>query len=911
MSSMPFVGRSAVLDAMQRCVDATVAHRPQLCLLHGGPGAGKTSVLQRFLDGLPDRLAATVLRASGSRVEATTGYGLLSQFDRRFVPLLDGSGAFPAPTKAGVDLLATLDDLQSAGPVVVAVDDAHWADDASLQALLFALRRLRRDRILTIVAFRPDELDADLDGYRRLAAEHGTDVGLDGLTAAELLELGRLVQRPITPRGAARLVAHTGGNPLYATELLLALSADQLEREPLLPAPERIEGAVARMQAACGEPGRGLIAAVAVLGDRCELGRAAAVAGVPDGAAAADDARRAGLLRDSGVGPATTLQFVHPLYESAVYSGLPLAERAALHRAAARRAEGEAEALRHLGSATAVPEPALAARAVLLADRQRGRWAFGAAAEWYVLAARLTDDLADREVLRWQAVDCLMQGGEIRRAAWTADETEQYGPPTAWRCYVTGTLALLRGNAAAADRLLERGWVLASQDGGDPAVAATIAAHAGLVALVAADMDACDRWADRALAASARAGVELPLARVLAAYGLWFAGDTEGALAACGFLDELDEEARLIVGIDARNGRLLLRLWNDDHAGVRADAAIMDRSLRRYGPSVYGAVSMANLAEVEHRCGNWDAALALSEAAMSLGADLGHSWHACSYPMAAAHVCAARGDWDDAERYVTAVSAAAVRNGDAASAGYAQSVQAALAFARGELEATVDAVPVGGRYGPHEVPGVFPCRLLRIDALLALGRLEEAADAIEVLESAAGRRSHRSSLAAAARLRGQLAAARADRAAASAHFEAAAAGFGALGMPFELARTEAAHGATLRRAGKRRQARLLLTRAAVAFSALGARPYLEPVLAELAALGVAPAATADRPLRGLTPQELAVARLVYEGRSNKEVASELFVSVKTVEFHLGNVYAKLGVRSRAQLTRLLAAPAGS
>lgn len=146
---------------------------------------------------------------------------------------------------------------------------------------------------------------------------------------------------------------------------------------------------------------------------------------------------------------------------------------------------------------------------------------------------------------------------------------------------------------------------------------------------------------------------------------------------------------------------------------------------------------------------------------------------------------------------------------------------------------------------------------------------------------------------------------------ASVHFAAAEAGFRSLGMVFELARTEAAHGASLRRAGKRRQARLALTRAADVLAALGARPYLEPVRAELAAMGVVSATDVPRPLGRLTPQELAVARLVSEGRSNKEVAAELFVSVKTIEFHLGNVYAKLGVRTRTQLTRLLAAPTGA
>ncbi|MEZ5233718.1 MAG: AAA family ATPase [Acidimicrobiales bacterium] len=689
------MGRAAILEELGRRRDAALADQPQLCLLHGVAGAGKTAVLHAFLQAWPNAAAGagTVLWAAGTRHEASTGYAVLSQPTAGSWRLLDTERP-RCPPPAGVEVLG----LGACSMRCSAVASCWWPSTTPTGPMPPRPRCCSPcggcGGIAVDRAGVPTEEAGDAWRFRapcrrsRRAGRASWAAGLD--------EVGRLAQRHgcgAVGWGAARLAAHTAGNPLSVIELARTLTAAEIERAPLLPAPRSIDAAVRHRLATLSEPARRLATAAAVLGERCTLAAASSLGEVADAVSAAAEAARLSLLGTEGNGAATTVHFVHPLFESAVYSALGVDERTALHRRAASLAAPENEQLRHLRAAATGPDPALAARIAERAGSEMARAAPAAAAEWYLAAAELAGSDGDRERWRWLAVHALIQGGEIRRAAWAAAETAPAGPATAFRRYVEGTLSLLRGDGAAAGLALEQGWALAA--GGptmaDPALAATIAAQLGLVALVLDDVEGVRRWAHRSVRAAEAGGVTEHLGQVLVAYGAWWDGRADEALAGCALLDELDAEAQLTTAIDARNGRLLLRLWTDDEAGVRADAAIMERSLRRYGPSVYGAISLANLAELEYRLGNWDAGLAGSEAAVSLGADLGHSWHAVCYPVAAA-TCAARGQWDHADRYVAAVRAAAHRNGDPGSRIHLDSVEAAAAFARGELVRLLDTV---------------------------------------------------------------------------------------------------------------------------------------------------------------------------------------------------------------------------
>jgi DNA-binding CsgD family transcriptional regulator len=205
-------------------------------------------------------------------------------------------------------------------------------------------------------------------------------------------------------------------------------------------------------------------------------------------------------------------------------------------------------------------------------------------------------------------------------------------------------------------------------------------------------------------------------------------------------------------------------------------------------------------------------------------------------------------------------------------------------------------------------PGVEHWREPYVQALLALGRFEEADVLLVEFERAALDRERLSSLAAASRLRARLHVARGEEDEARCAFEYALSRLDGLGRPFDQACTEEAYGGFLRRRGDRGAAATRLEAARAAFARLDARPFRLRADRELAACGLRPARRSEARHARLTPQELAVAARVASGMTNKEVAAELVVSVKTVEYHLGHVFSKLGVRSRTELARRFPGP---
>jgi DNA-binding CsgD family transcriptional regulator len=274
----------------------------------------------------------------------------------------------------------------------------------------------------------------------------------------------------------------------------------------------------------------------------------------------------------------------------------------------------------------------------------------------------------------------------------------------------------------------------------------------------------------------------------------------------------------------------------------------------------------------------------------------------------AALVPAARGHWERAAAHVGAAYDSMPRAEGLAALGYAASADAHLATARGDARAVATALRpllgLGVRDGIDE-PGVVPWHDLLVDALVMLGEHVQAEAALISFERLAADRRRYSAQAAASRARGNLHGALREPERALAAFETGLELAAKVAMPFERARLELAYGAFLRRLGKRSAAAERLEAAQVGFQALAASPYLERCERELAGCGRNPVQRRDSGGTSLTPQELAVARLVADGLTNRQMARELVVSVKTIEYHLSKVYSKLGVRSRAQLTARL------
>jgi ATP/maltotriose-dependent transcriptional regulator MalT len=414
-------------------------------------------------------------------------------------------------------------------------------------------------------------------------------------------------------------------------------------------------------------------------------------------------------------------------------------------------------------------------------------------------------------------------------------------------------------------------------------------------------------WADRAVGGTVAGSTLRAMARTAQAYAFAAAGRSPEGLAVLGFLPVSGNEVP-ISETDALIMRGMLQVYGDDLPGAIADLGVATARLGTGLPSSYPGPCLAHLSEAHFRRGDWDAALTHAQLATALAQDTDRPLDLARAHARAAQVLACRGQWPAAQAHVNAARAAAERLPLVYAVATAATAAAALAYARGDLAGVLRAIePVratglvdaGGR------PGIFNWRAIEADALIGLGRLDDAETMLDEFEAAIPPPGLASAALALARGRGNLAVASGDEPQAEAAFTRAHEIEPEVPMPFEHARLSLDDGRRLAAAQNRPAAIAQLEKAHRLFSDLGADPYLQACAAELAALQVTAATSSPAALLGLSRAELAVARLVATGLTNKEVASELYVSVKTVEYHLRNSYIKLDITSRRALAALL------
>jgi len=883
-ASSVFVGRQLELAALDDQLAQVRRGSPALVVIEGPAGVGKTALVRRFLAGA----AAAVVEASGDEAETLLPYGVLSQVLSQIPGATVGWQA-KDPLEVGARLLPVLDALEADGPAIVVVDDAQWADAPSLRALTFAFRRLQADRVLALIVAR-DEPAALPEGLRRLASR-GLHLRLAGLGADELAELALALGAGNLPRRASqRLFEHTRGNPLHARALF-----EELDRSrpwwtgSPLPAPQSFALLVLARLATCSPGTVGLVEAAAVLGQRCRLGLALDLAGLADPAAALDEAVAAKLLESD----LRTIVFPHPLVRAAIYHSLGPAHRGALHDRAAALLDGP-PALEHKVAACLVEDAVLAAEVDALAREEAGRGATAAAVAHLLAAARLSPDRPAREDRLLSAFELLLDGGEMADAVLLAPDIDACADSPRRLCLL-GQFALRTGRLREGEELLEAAWNRCEAKS-----ALAMRASADLAQLCAFQhrLDESVAWGRHSMAAvGPTTPAFLILVTVLAA-----AGQSDEALALLGAVGAPNHGVLAGLGI--------VKLWTDDLPGARQVLTTVVGASHDYGRDV--VIALRFLAETEYRLGAWDESLVHAGLAASLATDIdsGAEWIVPMADSAVAWVASARGS-AEAALHVRRANEVARRLGDTASELYALTASVHLGFCRRDPVTVLDAVQrilELPRHASTPEPSVHPWRAPHVDALVHLGRLEEAGAALEALEGLAEGRKRRSALAQAARARGSFEAARGRSDDARAAFEASLGYLGDLPMPFARALTEDAFGRFLRRQGERKAAARLFGTARECFVALGAQPFVDRTDAELRACGLTPRRRTVGAENRLSPQELGVARLVAQGATNKEVAAELVVSVKTVEHHLSSVYAKLGLRSRSQLAARLARP---
>jgi DNA-binding CsgD family transcriptional regulator len=897
---MPLVGRAADLQTLAEEHAAATGHL-RLVVIEGAAGIGKSALVWSFVE----RLEVPVLSAVADEDESWLPYGVVEQLVAGVDAMADMASALRRDRAADpfavgarlLDLLAPESPAAANGPPVVLVDDAHWADVPSLRALTFALRRLQGEPLLTIVATR--DRAALPAGLLQLAiGGRGRILPLAGLRPDALAELAAAVGREGLPRATVRqLHAHTAGHPLHATALLEELPAEVL-RQPgaTLPAPRSFAMLVLGRLFRCSPDARALVTTAAVLGSGCSVGVVGRVAGLPDPLVALDEARDAGLL-ETRLGAPPLVDFPHPLIRSAVYHDLSHQQRTMLHERAAAMLEGPA-ALDHRVAAAPGEDTSLSAALERDGDARSAGGSPAAAAARYLAAARFTADRPRRDRLVATAATVLLDAGSMAEAVPLGPSVAEMEPGP-WRSYLLGHMALVEGRVDDAAAALHEAW---DARGDDPALAARIAGQLAQLESLRNQPDLGIAWARRVL----DTGVEPAAAPALSVIigNLAALGRAEEAFAVAA---ELPPGPASPTELEVRLGRGLARLWTGDSAGARQDLADVVRASRSSPTSRAAMIALGYLAETEFRLGQWDDSVAHGDLVVSLAVDSDQEWLVGFAHAHASWALAARGDVDRAANHV----ARAQERGEPWALGCTATAAAHLAFCRHDPAGVVAAVqPIMSldRRGALDEPGIHGWREPLVTALTALGRLDEAERVLSDLAERSVARGHRLCLVSVGRLRGTLEAVRGRSDRAREAFEAAVAAAAEVDAPFEQALLDEAYGRVLRRAGERRAAMERLRACRDAFARLGAVPFVERMEPELAACGLGPAIRAVRGPSDLTPQELAVARLVVRGLTNREVATELIVSVKTVEYHLANVFAKLGVRSRRELGRLPGPP---
>ena len=901
------MGRTGELGTLNRLFKRTACGDSQVVLVVGPAGIGKTALTRHCLA----CWQARAVSASGDPDETSLSGGLLDQLAqeaavpeaKELLRLLDPGPA--DPLSAGSALLGMFHALAATEPLVALVDDVQWGDELSLRALSFAGRRLRHDPVLCILVTRDEDLNRLPAGLLRLVDDRGTRLDLGPLNAedvaalAEQAGLGRLPHR-----AAEQLREHAGGIPLHVKELLHDLPADVL-RAPasVLPAPRSLEALVLSRIAGCAAETERLVVAAAILGAEANLTDAATLAGLADPLPALQEASSQRLLELDTAGGQRCV-FPHALIRAAVYRDIGVSRRAELHRAAARLTTGSA-ALAHRTDGCCGTDPGLAEDLHARAIEELGAGRLTEAVEHLLASVQVGNRGPDRDQRLLTAVGVLIDLGDAARARPYADEIMAL-PPSALRSVMLGRLAMLAGQYRPAEDWLADAWsalAAAPPAAGEARLRESAAAAACQLALMLLGeyrIEDAAAWALRA-AQTAVTRITRACSCVVRSGSLIAAGQAEEATALLEAELAQDDEGPAGAMIRVTLAVALHRSDDLGAACAQLDAAAAGISGL---PMAHQLEAMLLRAAVNYSSGAWEPAAAEAERLVTLVDDLDQGWLRARAHLAAVYVAAGRGEWDRAADHVdTAVSHLAAAPG--AGSLELANARTAIAVASDDPAAVVATVGELGDLG--RLAGLDPTRLMfwpaYAYALARLGRPDEADQVLRPFEELARLRTRRSAMAAAGRARGFLEATRHRPDVARAALMGSIENLEGLVMPFEEAQTRLEYGRFLRHIGQRRRAVCELSAARSLFAALGAQPFRNRCDSELGHDARSLPLASQPPL---TPRQLIVARAVASGKSNRDIATDLYISVKTVEFHVNQILMRLGVDSRGEVATALA-----
>jgi DNA-binding CsgD family transcriptional regulator len=917
--SVEVVGREAELASVARFLDG-ITSGPTALLILGDAGIGKTTVWQAGVATAIQRShRALVHRAVSAEAKLPfTGLGdLLGEVPE------EAFSRLPAPQRRALDIallkveseaapvdwrtvstavLGVVTRLAEEGPLVLAIDDVQWLDASTDRVLGFAIRRFGGAPAGILVSVRGTEDDpvplglereAPPDRLRRVTVGPMSDADLGHLLRARLGSV-------ISPSALRRVDQASGGNPFFALEIARTLLSHRSKPAPgePLPIPDNLMDLVKERVARLTRGAKAVLPAISALSQPTVQDVRAALGG-PRATIGLARATDAGVVEVDG----HRIRFTHPLFSSAVYAGLSPSRRRALHARLAAVVGDPDERARHL-SLGAVGTDAEAAAAIEEAGhRAIARGATEAGAEMLERAYRLTP-LESAEDARRRGLAALAHYeacGQLASSRRLCEELLSGWPPDVPR----GELLLRMANArvddsfAAAADLFEQALV---ESGGDRALETTIHNRLGYALYQLGSLEDSELHDREALRLAEEAGEPNVIANAL----LTMASDE--VCAGRGIPWDLVERYMAMDGsgpewwfsVDHQLYPAML-MWTDRLSEAREGFERLRRMAHEAGAEGLMWHVLIQLSELESRSGNYERSMQLARQTEELVWEDEH-WRKSGALIYLAYpeshlglIDAARAHLQQAREWTERGGATALAYGIDEVLGFIELSLGNPSEAHRHLGPSIALMRERGEGEPgllSTVPGSD------IEALIQLGHMGEAKELLEWFEERSRALDRASGLARCARCRGLLLAGLGDLPGAAASLEEAVRQHDRIpDQPFELARTLLVRGGIERRAKQKRAAGQSLRQALEIFERLGTPLWAAKARAELGRIGGRPPVPFS-----LTPTEERVARLVAEGRTNKEVAAALFMSVNTVQGNLRRIYQKLGVRSRSELT---------
>ncbi|RAS67390.1 regulatory LuxR family protein [Lentzea atacamensis] len=895
------VGREPELAVLDQTIAAVRTGESRVLVVHGPPGIGKSALLEHV------ESAATgmrVLRAVGVESEMELAFATLHQL---CVPLLDSLKDLPAPQRealetvfgmragtppekflVGLAVLSLLSDASESSPVLCVIDDAQWMDQASAQVVGFVARRLLAESVALVFGVR--ERGQDLLGLPELEV-----TGLGKADAGTLLKAA--FHAPLDQHVRDRIVAETRGNPLALLELSRELTATRVAGGFGLPhagtLPGRIEQSFVTRIEELPPQSRLLllVAAAEPVGDPTLVWRAAERLGVTPAVALNDEI-------DELVSFEVRVIFRHPLVRSAVYRAADDEDRRAVHLALARVTDPQVDPDRrawHLASAAPGPDEDVAAELERSAERAQARGGLAAAAAFLQRSVALTVDPARRAERAVAAADASLRAGDLAAARVSVDVAERDARDEFLRArahLVRSQIAFSAGLGNEAPPML----LAAAQriESFDTDLAREIYLQAwGAAALIAADGESLMAISQAIRDLPPPDGTPRPIDLVLTGYGLLV---TDGRSAA---VPVLQRATAVLSDLPAQDVLRWGWVGNGANAAVWDDEAMRLTYVRAVevargaGALTLLPIYLASLGIATTWTGDFAGAATIAAEAEAVSAATGVP----IAPHTKLLLTAMQGKETEATELIATTIEWAGQDGQLMGVTTANWAAAVLYNGLARYEQAIPAAQVSTRIAELWVSVWVLPELIEAAARvgedgIARGALDRLAEAAEPCDTDWAQGILRRSQALLS-----------DEIAAERLYREAVERLSRTKLRPELARAHLLYGEWLRRQSRRVDAREQLRTAFDMFVSIGMDAFAERARRELLATGekvqkrtVDQAAGDD-----LTPQERQIALLVREGLSNPEVGAQLFLSPRTVEWHLGKIFTKLSITSRRQL----------